>query len=213
MTIYPLFYYHLYRIANQPTAADVVNSLDAPTLTNILLTYGEESKAKRIAQTIVQYRQNYRPIETTKELATVVSFAFTHREADKRQDSLGRHASVATKTFLALRIFVNNELNELSTGLKTVEPFVRPDTGKLAVLSFHSMEDRIVKRFMQGRNVAEKAKTLRQRVAEGKDMAESIIEGGGNKWRMGKSVLTPSEEEIGMNPRSRSAKLRVGVKV
>ena len=142
-----------FRIANQPTAADVVNSLDPSKLADILHTYGEERKAKKIARIITEYREKYGKIQTTQELATVVSFAFTHREADRHRDGLGRHSHVATKTFMALRIFVNNELNELNAGLKQMEGFVKSG-GKLAVLSFHSMEDRIVKRYLQGRDVA-----------------------------------------------------------
>ncbi|XP_072041894.1 12S rRNA N(4)-cytidine methyltransferase METTL15-like isoform X2 [Amphiura filiformis] len=201
------------RITNQPTAADYVNTLDAPTLANILHKYGEEPRARKIAKTIVDYREKYRPIQTTKEFATVVSFAFTHSEAGRSKDSLGRHAHVATKTFLALRILVNNELHELNEGLKQIEMFVKPG-GRLAAISFHSMEDRIVKRFLQGRDVTEKAKSLHRKKAETSEVREEdsevVME---SAWDMEKDLQTASKEEIEMNPRSRSAKLRTAVKL
>ena len=202
-----------FRIANQPTAADVVNSLDPSKLADILHTYGEERKAKKIARIIKEYQEKYGKIQTTQELATVVSFAFTHREADRHRDGLGRHSHVATKTFMALRIFVNNELNELNAGLKQMEGFVK-SSGKLAVLSFHSMEDRIVKRYLQGRDVAEKATTLRQKKAAAALNEDFAGQSSSElEWDMGKDLQLASEEEIERNPRSRSAKMRTAVKL
>ncbi|XP_038052756.1 12S rRNA N4-methylcytidine methyltransferase-like [Patiria miniata] len=207
------------RFPSQPTAADVVNSLDAPTLAKIFKTYGEEPRAKKIAAAIVEYRQNYQPIRTTLELTTIISCAFTHTESRQNKDKLGRQAHVATKTFQGLRIFVNNELNELSTGLEVAGKFLKPG-GKLAVLTFHSLEDRIVKRFFQGREVNERGKSIHQKHREHlqRDFAtnsEPERTGESKIWApMNRNkVILPSEEEIEENPRSRSAKLRVAVKL
>lgn len=150
------------RFPADPSAADVVNNLDAATLARILKTYGEERQAKKVASMIVNYRENHKRIESTQELATVVSLAFTHRDAASSKDGLGRKLHVATRTFQALRIFVNDELNELYRGLLAVKPFLK-SRGKLAILTFHSLEDRIVKRFLQGKNVNEVGKSLREK--------------------------------------------------
>ncbi|XP_033645882.1 probable methyltransferase-like protein 15 [Asterias rubens] len=206
------------RYPNQPTAADVVNSLDSTTLAKLFKTYGEESHAKRIATAIVEYRQKYRPITTTMELATVISCAFSHTESRIKRDKIGRSAHVATKTFQGLRIFVNNELNELSSGLEMAGKFLRPG-GKLAILSFHSLEDRIVKRFFQGREVNEKGRSIHQkRQSSGDILKSSITDNDEEDARLWdplnrNKVILPSEEEVERNPRSRSAKLRVAVKL
>lgn len=200
------------RFPSNPSAADVVNNLDVTTLSRILKTYGEERQAKRVASMIVNYRENQKPIESTQELATVISFAFTHRDAANSKDGLGRKLHVATRTFQALRIFVNDELNELYRGLVAVKPFVK-SRGKLAVLTFHSLEDRIVKRFLQGKNVNEAGKSIHQRKAAS-DWTTDEGEVKSLDWEvMNKKVLYASEFELSENPRSRSAKLRAAYKV
>ncbi|XP_071505134.1 12S rRNA N(4)-cytidine methyltransferase METTL15-like [Diadema antillarum] len=199
------------RFPEQPTAADVVNSVDLSTLVNILRTYGEEPSAQKIAQAIVDYRTSFQPFSSTQELATVVACTFTHRAARGSHDKLGRPSHTATRTFQALRIFVNNELNELAVGLEVARDALKPG-GKLAVLSFHSLEDRVVKRSLQGRDVAEKGTSLRQKRMAGK--GSSAEEGCGSGWRMvKKKVLLPTEEEVETNPRARSAKLRTAIKI
>ncbi|XP_022082946.1 probable methyltransferase-like protein 15 isoform X2 [Acanthaster planci] len=206
------------RFPSQPTAAEVVNSLDAATLAKIFKTYGEEPQARRIAAAIMEYRQKYQPIATTLELSTVVSCAFTHTESRRSKDKLGRPAHVATKTFQGLRIFVNNELNELSAGLEAAGKLLRPG-GRLAVLSFHSLEDRIVKRFFQGREVNERGKSIHQQHREQlpRDLSNAASENceESRLWDPvnRNKVILPSEEEIEENPRSRSAKLRIAVKL
>ncbi|XP_041464550.1 12S rRNA N4-methylcytidine methyltransferase-like [Lytechinus variegatus] len=196
------------RIPSQPTAADVVNSLDHATLTQILRTYGEESKAKRIAEAIIDYRANFRIFSSTSELATVVACCHTHRDAKSNRDKLGRHAHTATKTFQALRIFVNNELNELAMAMESAWDLLKPG-GKLAVLTFHSLEDRVVKRSLQGRHVSERGNSLRQ-----KRMMVSSADSGIQKWEIVKrKELTAGDEEISLNPRARSAKLRTAIKL
>eukprot|EP00057_Strongylocentrotus_purpuratus_P000891 XP_001186015.2 PREDICTED: probable methyltransferase-like protein 15 [Strongylocentrotus purpuratus] len=194
-------------IPSQPTAADVVNSLDHVTLTQILRTYGEESNAKKIAQAIIDYRTNFNTFSSTSELATVIACCHTHRDAKSNRDKLGRHAHTATKTFQALRIFVNNELNELAVAVEAAWDLMRPG-GKLAVLTFHSLEDRVVKRSLQGRHVAERGTSLRQK------RVESHKDNGAQKWEVVKrNELCADDEEINMNPRARSAKLRTAIKL
>ncbi|KAM7291964.1 12S rRNA N4-methylcytidine methyltransferase [Ixodes scapularis] len=135
------------RYPNEPTAADVVNSLDYESLARILKVYGEEKKAKKVAQAIVDSRFMMRSIDTTWELAQLVETALSDGLGERR-DMLGRPTHLATKTFMALRIFVNDELNELNHALTVGRRLLRPG-GRLAVLSFHSLEDRLVKRHFQ----------------------------------------------------------------
>lgn len=184
-----------------------MNSLDHVTLTQILRTYGEESNAKKIAQAIIDYRTNFNTFSSTSELATVVACCHTHRDAKSNRDKLGRQAHTATKTFQALRIFVNNELNELAVAVEAAWDLLRPG-GKLAVLTFHSLEDRVVKRSLQGRHVAERGTSLRQK------RVESHKDSGAQKWEVVKrNELCADDEEINMNPRARSAKLRTAIKL
>uniref|UniRef100_A0A8I5N8M7 12S rRNA N(4)-cytidine methyltransferase METTL15 n=1 Tax=Papio anubis TaxID=9555 RepID=A0A8I5N8M7_PAPAN len=151
------------RYPDMPTAADVVNALDQPALASILRTYGEEKHAKKIASAIVQARSIY-PITRTQQLASIVAGAFPPSAIYARKDLLQRSTHIATKTFQALRIFVNNELNELYTGLKTAQKFLRPG-GRLVALSFHSLEDRIIKRFLLGISMTERFNlSVRQQV-------------------------------------------------
>ena len=197
----------------QPTAADVVNSVDFATLSTILRTYGEESSAKKIAQAIIDYRTNFHPFTSTQELATVVACCFTHRNAQSNKDKLGRRSHTATKTFQALRIFVNNELNELAVGLEAAHDLLKPG-GKLAVLSFHSLEDRIVKRTLQGRDVAEKGTSLRQKRLAGNEGVEEEGEGSSSGWMVvRKKIVPPDDAEVEVNPRARSAKLRTAIRI
>ncbi|HSZ73416.1 MAG TPA: 16S rRNA (cytosine(1402)-N(4))-methyltransferase RsmH [Rhizomicrobium sp.] len=173
-----------------PSAADVVNTADEATLTDIIANLGEERFARRIARAIIAAR----PITRTGELAEIVSRAIG--PAAKR---FAVHP--ATRTFQALRIHVNDELGELERGLEAAERVLRPH-GRLAVVSFHSLEDRIVKRFLAAR--AEQSdrgsrhapETQRQHAATFR-----IVEAGAQK---------PTESEIQSNPRARSARLRVG---
>jgi len=151
------------------TAEDIVNRFSEEELALILRKYGEEQHSNRIARSIVRNR----PIRTTLQLAELVS-----RAVDGRRGRL----HPATRTFQALRIAVNHELENLSLALKAAVNVLGPG-GRLVVISFHSLEDRLVKNFMR----QEKGLLVVQ-----------------------KKVLRPSPEEVQRNPRSRSAKLRVG---
>jgi 16S rRNA (cytosine1402-N4)-methyltransferase len=170
-----------------PTAADVVAVASEGDLADIIYLFGEERHSRRVARAIVAARQEA-PIATTRALADLVAKVVRSRPGDIHP---------ATRTFQALRIFVNEELDELETALAAAERVLRPG-GRLAVVSFHSLEDRIVKNFLNAR-----AKT-----------------GGGSRHLPEVAMLPPSfqlltrrpvvasDEEVARNPRARSAKLR-----
>ncbi|XP_075611421.1 12S rRNA N(4)-cytidine methyltransferase METTL15 isoform X4 [Balearica regulorum gibbericeps] len=208
------------RYPDMPTAADVVNALDQQALASILRTYGEERHAKKIASAIVQARSIY-PITRTQQLASIVAGAFPASALYARKDLLQRPTHVATKTFQGLRIFVNDELHELFIGLKTAEKFLKPG-GRLVALSFHSLEDRIIKRFLHGINMTEKYNlSSRQKIRRAlkncskDDDTQELPHGKSNsKWIfIQKKVLTPQAKDIQTNPRGRSAKLRAAIKL
>ncbi|NXN99979.1 MET15 protein, partial [Rhinopomastus cyanomelas] len=207
------------RYPDMPTAADVVNALDQQALASILRTYGEERHAKKIASAIVQARSIY-PITRTQQLASIVAGAFPPSSLYARKDLLQRPSHVATKTFQGLRIFVNDELHELLIGLQTAEKFLKPG-GRLVALSFHSLEDRIIKRFLHGidmteeYNLGSRQKIRRaQKSASREDTQEFPHEKSNSRWSfIQKKVLTPQAKEIQINPRGRSAKLRAAIKL
>ncbi len=172
-----------------PSAADLVAVADETVLADILFQYGEERASRRIARAIVAARSDA-PIVTTRALAAIVERVLPRPKPGQSHP--------ATRTFQALRIAVNEEFDELAQGLEAAERVLKPG-GWLAVVSFHSLEDRVVKRFFQARS--------------GK--------GGGNRYQPEKVAEAPrfkarnkgigaSPAEIASNPRSRSAILRVG---
>ena len=170
------------------TAADLVNTLGERELADLLFRYGEEPRARSIAKAIVRTRQR-RPIETTTQLADAVVRAAPER--------LGR-VHPATRTFQALRIAVNHELEVLEAGLRQAVELLRPG-GVVAVISFHSLEDRIVKQYFT---------TEARGCICPPDLPVCVC---GRKPRLQivtRKPLTPKEEEIQRNPRSRSARLR-----
>ncbi len=126
-----------------PTAADAVNQLDEPALAGIIARFGEERHARRIARAIVAARRK-QPIARTLALADIVRAVVPAKRG-------AGHVDPATRTFQALRIHVNDELGELDRGLRAAESLLAPG-GRLAVVSFHSLEDRIVKRFLRARS-------------------------------------------------------------
>ena len=173
------------------SAADIVNNTPEKELADLIYKYGEEKKSRQIAAKIVKAR-NLQPICTTKQLAEII-YSVLHKTPNG--------IDPATRTFQALRIAVNNELSELENGLNAATSRLLPD-GRLVVVSFHSLEDRIVKNFFKensGANVhvSKYAKKL-------PDIDENIIFAETSK------AITASKEEIEINIRSRSAKLRWG---
>ncbi|TMS13659.1 putative methyltransferase-like protein 15 [Larimichthys crocea] len=197
------------RYPDMPCAADVVNTLDQQALASILTAYGEERHARKIASAIVVARR-INPITRTQQLANVVAGSFPPAVIYARKDRLHRPAHVATKTFQALRIFVNDELNELHAGLRAARAALKPG-GRLCVLTFHSLEDRLVKRFLQDDDLSNLdqyhfSPRKQSTVKEKKD-------GGSVYWvQLQRKVITPEKDDVIENPRGRSAKLRVAVR-
>nr|XP_026690931.1 probable methyltransferase-like protein 15 isoform X2 [Ciona intestinalis] len=187
------------RSEGQITAADVVNNLDEEELTEIIYKYGDERNARNISSSIIENR----PISTTLELARVVSMAFSQTSDVFRVDSLGRRCHIATKTFMAIRIFVNDELNEICHGIKTSEKYLM-NGGKMGVITFHSLEDRVVKRMLKQIEIS---KPFNVKMGVGKRSKTER-----RYWKREQSLLLPSGEEIEQNPRSRSAKLRIATR-
>jgi 16S rRNA (cytosine1402-N4)-methyltransferase len=155
------------------TAEQVVNQADEVTLANLIYEFGEERRSRRIARAIVRSR----PIRTTAQLAEIVS------AAARPMNQAERRIHPATRTFQALRIFVNRELDDLRALMEAAPRLLKPG-GRLVIISFHSLEDRIVK--------------------------DALREGAkrGHYRLLTKKPVTADEEEIDRNPRSRSAKLR-----
>lgn len=199
------------RNPNTPTAADVIAKINEIDLYRIIKVYGEEKKAKKIARAICDVRYSFKRIETTRELANIVASCFKEYY---HMDSLDRPMHNATKTFQAIRIFVNNELNEIDHGIHVAEKYLKPN-GRLVTLTFHSLEDTIVKRHIHGHVIGGKVNTLplkyiSQFMATDKEILDEMMD---SKWQsLYKHVLTPSYDEIELNPRSRSAKLRAAIK-
>lgn len=173
-----------------PTAAEFLNQADEADIARIIREYGEEPRARTIARAIVAKR----PIERTAELAAIVRRAVGYRA--------GQKSDPATRTFQAIRIHLNSELDELEDGLVAAERSLRPG-GRLAVVTFHSLEDRIVKRFFRERSGGTPAGSRHRPVLS--DPNEPTFE------RVAKPV-SPTERELAGNPRSRSARLRSAVR-
>jgi 16S rRNA (cytosine1402-N4)-methyltransferase len=176
------------------SAADIVNDADEETLADILYFYGEERAARRIARAVVHERKSAR-LDSTRALASIVERVAPARPGDIHP---------ATKTFQALRIAVNDELGELVAGLHAAERVLRPG-GRLAVVAFHSLEDRIVKQFLADR--CGRGETGSRRLpGEAAPPAPSFA-------CEGRQPALPSQEEIRANPRARSARLRWAIRL
>lgn len=172
------------------SAADLVNRLDEADLANLLYLFGEERKSRRIAHGIVAARAT-RPFESTAELARFIERAIGRKPGD---------AHPATRSFQALRIAVNGELDQLVGGLFAAERLLA-EGGRLAVVTFHSLEDRIVKRFF---DPEKGAPTQSRHLPQIK--SEPL------RWEPVRKALKPSADEIARNPRSRSATIRSAIR-
>ena len=180
------------------SAEDIINKADEKTLNDIIFTLGEEKKARRIANAIVNYRKN-KSITSTHELSQIVRRAIGNNPKLK--------IDPATKTFQAIRIKVNNELEEINSALKDAENLLSPGA-RLVVISFHSLEDKIVKKFLRSRsgldsNPSRHSANIYSKSFTHKPSFKLIT----------KKVLKASNEELISNIRSRSAKLRCAEKL
>ena len=173
------------------TAAQWLNQAGVDDIAHVIKTYGEERFALPIAKAIVARRELNQPLATTMELANLVAGVIKKREPG--QDP-------ATRTFQALRIFINKELDDLAIGLKAALDLLKPG-GRLVVISFHSLEDRIVKQFMQMHSAVEVPRGLPIR-------AKDLPQGGLELI----ARVKPSSSEVSENPRARSAVMRVAQK-
>lgn len=173
-----------------PTAADFLNEAPEAEIADVLFQYGEERQSRRVARAIVAAR----PLSTTGELAQVVRKALGYRP--------GAPKDPATRSFQAIRIHVNGELNELEAGLSAAERLLKSG-GRLAVVAFHSLEDRIVKRFLREASGANSgtSRHLPTRAAGPAPTFENLSK-----------AIRPSDAETLRNPRARSATLRAAIR-
>jgi 16S rRNA (cytosine1402-N4)-methyltransferase len=177
-----------------PSAADVVNHMSAEDLMTIFRQLGEERQAKRIAGAIVA-RRSTDPFKTTLDLAQCIEDAVGGRR--------GKKTHPATLTFQAIRMYVNDELGELARGLAAAERLLAPG-GRLVVVTFHSLEDRMVKQFLRERSGATGGGSrYMPEVAKGPDPSFELKR---------RKAIEPGEAEIKENPRARSSRLRVAVR-
>jgi 16S rRNA (cytosine1402-N4)-methyltransferase len=169
------------------TAADFVNEAEESEIADIIYRYGEEHRSRRIARSIVAAR----PITTTSALAAIIRKAVGHKP--------GAPKDPATRAFQAIRIHINRELDELNEGLEAAEKLLKPG-GRLAVVTFHSLEDRIVKQFLRRRSGAEGA---------GSRHIPTVANAGpAPTFEKADKAVRPSDAEVARNPRARSATLR-----
>ena len=168
-------------------ASSWLNNAPEQEISNIIWKYGEEKKAKRIAKAIVKARKSFK-IRTTKELAEIILEETPRRFNDKKHP--------ATKTFQAIRIFINNELEELDLLLDFASKHLKIG-GRTCIISFHSLEDRMVKRFFRDHSRRD------PKLSKLPNLADD------SSFKLVSKAIKPSENEMNINPRSRSATLRV----
>lgn len=176
-----------------PSAADLVNEAPEKEIADILYHYGEERASRRIARAIVETRK-VQPFETTQQLVAVIEKCLPRPKPGQSHP--------ATRSFQAIRIAVNDELGELVAGLVAAERALKPG-GKLAVVTFHSIEDRIVKRFLQARSGG---------AGRANRYAPQLDEALPQFTLQSRKAIGPDPQELEENPRARSAKLRVAIR-
>lgn len=174
-----------------PSAADFLNEASEEDIADVIYRYGEERRSRRIAKAIVYSR----PLTRTSELATVVRKALGHKPHDKKDP--------ATRTFQAIRIHINRELGELEDGLVAAERLLKPG-GRLAIVTFHSLEDRIVKNFLRERSG--------QKSGGSRHLPEVQEIRKAPSFHKPAKAVRPAKAEQALNPRARSATLRSAVR-
>lgn len=177
---------------NSITAYDIVNDFKEQELADIIYKYGEEVKSRVISKAIINYRKN-KKIETTTELANIIKSCFPQKYYK---------INPATKTFQAIRIYVNDELNELKKILEDSKKLLKKG-GRLVVVTFHSLEDGIVKDFFKKNSKMEKINKYSNNTIEELNFSFNLVD---------KKPLIVTEEETKNNNRARSAKLRWGIR-
>lgn len=183
------------------TAFHLVNSLQTTALAEIIKTYSEERYSRAIARSITWRRENYGLLQTTTDLVNAIFAGLPNTAKQPRRDT----PHPATRTFQALRIAVNDELHALESVLEQAVNILAPG-GRLVIISFHSLEDRIVKQFFKQATAAPHSGRLLPWEAENQHKATPTLKLCTTK------PVTPSIQEIAQNPRSRSAKLRAAIK-
>lgn len=178
------------RMGAGATAADVVNQLDEADLADVIYQYGEERRSRHLARLIVAARQE-KPFERTQELATLAEKAL----------GKGQKIHPATRLFQGIRIFVNDELGQIVRALLACEPLLKPG-GRLAAVSFHSLEDRIVKRFL--------AEVTGRQAGGSRHLPE--VQGPQATFDLIGKAVRASDDEVDQNPRARSATLRTAIR-
>lgn len=173
------------------SAADFLNEADEDEIADVIYQYGEERRSRKIAAAIVRAR----PLTRTSELANVVRKALGHRPGDKKDP--------ATRTFQAIRIHINRELGELEDGLAAAEKLLRPG-GRLAIVTFHSLEDRIVKHFLRDRSG--------QKSSGSRHLPQVPEKRSAPTFHKPAKAVRPTGAEQATNPRARSATLRSAVR-
>lgn len=179
------------------SAADFLNEAPEETIADVLYRYGEERQSRRVARAIVAAR----PLETTGDLARVVRKALGYRAHTNKG---GASKDPATRSFQAVRIYVNAELEELEQGLDAAETLLG-EGGRLAVVTFHSLEDRIVKQFLRAASATQAAVSRHVPLAAANEGPQATFTGISKAVRAG-------EAELSRNPRARSATLRSAVR-
>jgi 16S rRNA (cytosine1402-N4)-methyltransferase len=174
-----------------PSAAEIVNTLSEQDLAEIIFKLGEERRSRAIAKAIVRRRADA-PIATTAELAEIVA-AVLGRSRDETKHP-------ATRTFQGLRVYLNEELEEMANGLSAAERLLKAG-GRLAVVTFHSLEDRIAKRFLASRSAPPPKGSRHLPESGGEILAPSFR-------LLNRRPVEPNQAEIRRNPRARSARLR-----
>ena len=176
--------------ADGQSAAGILNTASESEIADILFTYGEERRSRAIARAIIAAR----PITRTLQLAALVEKVIGRKPGDPKHP--------ATRTFQALRIAVNSELDELEKALKASELLLKPG-GRLVVVTFHSLEDRIVKDFLRTRS---------ERAAKGSRHLPAEVSAAPSFQIINQRPVSPADEEIAANPRARSARLRAAIR-